>query len=703
MGEKETVKIRKLFFDRYLILYICAMPDKRHFSFIVQFMNVYHDLNQLPAFKNAVLTIGSFDGVHRGHQKLLDKINHLARDVEGESIVVTFHPHPRLVIYPKDDSLRLITTIDEKIAFLERFKVDNVVVVPFSVEFSQQSADEYIEKFLVEKFQPKHIVIGYDHRFGLNRQGDINYLKWHSERHGFEVIEIEKQEVEELAISSTKIRESLQKGNVKGATDLLNHYFTLTGTVVDGQKIGTNIGFPTANLEVTSAHKLVPPTGIYAVYVWHNGNRYKGMLYIGNRPTIARKGERSIEVNIFDFDKNIYGDKLRLEFVAFTRSDRKFDNLEQLKAQLQLDKEDSLKHLEKESAFIAPTTENEEASVAIVILNYNGREFLGTFLPSILASTYSNTQIYVADNGSDDSSIAYVQSMFPSVRIIDLEENHGFAKGYNLALEQVESDYYIILNSDVEVTPNWIEPIIELMERDRTVAACQPKILSYQEKTQFEHAGAAGGWIDKWGYPFCRGRVFNSVEQDEGQYDKTQEIFWASGAALFIRANLFHNIGGFDEDYFAHMEEIDLCWRLKRAGYKIMVRPKSVVYHVGGGTLAYENPRKTYLNFRNSLNTIAKNETRKRLLWLLPLRLVLDGLAGGLFLVKGQFKNIQAIVQAHWSFFPSLPQIREKRSKIREAIQKTSIGKPNMTAVYPKSIVWQYYIGRKKRFKDLGR
>ncbi|MEM9992135.1 MAG: riboflavin kinase, partial [Bacteroidota bacterium] len=557
------------------------------------------------------------------------------------------------------------------------------------------------EKFLVEKFQPKHIVIGYDHRFGLNRQGDINYLKWHTEKYGFEVVEIEKQEVEELAISSTKIRKALQEGDIGTATALLHHYFTLTGTVVHGQKIGTDIGFPTANLETTSPHKLVPPTGIYAVYVWHGDQRYEGMLYIGNRPTISQSNTRSIEVNIFDFDKDIYGDKLRLEFVDYIRANIKFDNLQQLQAQLQIDKVASLQRLKEETPLFEIVKKNIASSVAVVILNYNGRDFLGHFLPSVQASNYENLQIYVADNGSTDSSLPYVQSVFPDVRIIDLGENHGFANGYNLALQQIESDYYILLNSDVEVTPDWINPIVEIMDRDATIAACQPKILSYQRKEMFEHAGAAGGWLDQWAYPFCRGRIFTTVEVDKGQYNQTQEIFWASGAALCIRAKLFHAIGGFDKDFFAHMEEIDLCWRLKNAGYKIMIRPQSIVYHVGGGTLAYGNPRKTYLNFRNSLHMIIKNETRQRLLWLVPLRLILDGVAGILFLCKGQFANIWAIVRAHWSFFPSLRHARKRRAMVREVIEKTSISTTNLSAVYPKSIIWQYYFKRKKRFKDL--
>ena len=297
-------------------------------------MKVFNDLTDLPDFQNAVLTIGSFDGVHRGHQQILDRVKLLAQQHDGESIVVTFHPHPRLIVYPKDDSLRLITTIDEKVQLLRRYGIDNVVVVPFTVEFSQQSADEYIKNFLVDKFHPKHIVIGYDHRFGLNRQGDINYLKWHGEACGYEVVEIGQHEVEDIAVSSTKIRRALDAGEVDAAQRLMGHYFTLTGTVVHGNKIGKSLGFPTANLELAHKHKLLPPGGIYAVYAHHQGQRYGGMLYIGDRPTLQQYHNKTIEVNLFDFDKDIYGDKLQLELVKRTRDDAKFDNLEALSKRL---------------------------------------------------------------------------------------------------------------------------------------------------------------------------------------------------------------------------------------------------------------------------------------------------------------------------------------------------------------------------------
>jgi len=664
-------------------------------------MRVYNDLNDLPEFRNAVVTIGSFDGVHKGHQQILNQVKSLAQDIDGESVVITFHPHPRLVVYPKDDSLQLITSIDEKVSLLERYNIDNVVVVPFTVAFSQQSADEYIQKFLVEKFHPSYIVIGYDHRFGLNRQGDINYLKWHGPKSGYEVKEIARHDVEDIAVSSTKIRKALNEGRVEDARRLLGHHFLLTGTVEHGNKIGNQLGFPTANLKVSQLHKLIPPNGIYAVYVHHNKQRYGGMLYIGDRPTLKEHDNQTIEVNIFDFDKKVYGDKLQLELIRRIRDDQEFDNLEHLSQQLARDRE-STRQILKEKEAVQEKQAKAMPKVAVVILNYNGKAYLERFLPGVLKTTYENYEVIVADNGSTDDSLAFLAEQYPDMRTIDLKGNHGFAAGYNLAMQQVEAPYYVLLNSDVEVTPGWIGPIIELMERDPSVGACQPKILSYRERDRFEYAGAAGGWIDALGYPFCRGRIFAVTERDEGQYDDLQEIFWASGAAIFIRSRLFHGLKGFDPDYFAHSEEIDLCWRIKRAGYKVMARPRSVVYHVGGGTLDYNTPKKAYLNFRNSLYTLLKNEERSRLMWLLPLRVVLDGVAAMLFLWQRKFKHIRAIVDAHWHFFPNFQKTLRKRQEIRELVQKVSISEePNMAGRYQGSIVWQYYARGKKYFKNL--
>jgi len=665
-------------------------------------MKVFNHLNELPAFTNAVITIGSFDGVHQGHQKIIERVNQLADLIDGESVLITFHPHPRQVIYPKDDNLKLLTTIDEKVYLLEQYGVDNVVVVPFTPEFSQQSADEYIQDFLVEKFRPRYIVIGYDHRFGVGRSGDVNYLKAHGKRSGFDVITIEKQEVEDIAVSSSKIRRALDRAEIETANSLLDHPYSLTGTVDHGQKIGGSLGFPTANLEIKQQHKLIPPEGIYAVWVHHQKQRFGGMLYIGKRPTLREHNNRTIEVNIFDFNKTIYGDRLRLELVQYLRDDQRFKDLDALRAQLERDRQQAQLLLRSLSQAESKKKVEAKPSVAVVILNHNGKQYLQRFLPSVLASTYPNFRTVVADNGSTDGSLDFLHSAFPSVETLDLVDNHGYAAGYNLANTQVTADYLILLNSDVEVTPGWIEPMIDLMERDKSVAACQPKLKDHQHKELFEYAGGAGGWIDNLGYPFCRGRLFSVCEVDKGQYDSTQEIFWASGAALIIRSRLFEAIGGFDEEYFAHNEEIDLCWRLKRAGYKIMSRPRSVVYHLGGGTLPYDTPYKTYLNFRNTLFNLIKNEASPRLWWLLPLRTLMDGLAIMLFLAQGKFSQIGAIFRAHLWIWPNFFYLMRKRRESAEQIARTSIAdKPNYTGRYPGSIVWQFYARGKRSFRDL--
>lgn len=664
-------------------------------------MRVHRDLNELPDFSNAVITIGSFDGVHQGHQSIIEQVKQIATQYGGESVIITFHPHPRSIVFPKDTSLRLITTTEEKIELFERYQVDHLVIVPFTVEFSQMSADEYIEKFLVEKFHPKCIVIGYDHRFGLSRQGDINYLRWHSERFGYKVLEIEPRQVDDMTVSSTKIRKALESCEIKAAAHLMGHYFPLRGKVVKGQQIGRKIGFPTANLEVNERFKLVPPDGIYAVKVWLAEKDYRGMLYIGTRPTLTQYHNRTIEVNIFDFEQEIYEQDITLELVDFIRHDQKFEQLADLSKQLEKDRIAVEKVLlEANDDDFLPL--DHFPRVAVVILNYNGRAYLQRFLPNLLKSTYPNLEVIIADNASTDDSIEYLEEHFPQLRLIELPENYGYAGGYNEALRQVEGvDYYVLLNSDIEVSSGWMEPIIQIMEKDKNIAAAQPKILSFEQRDTFEYAGAAGGWMDTLGYPFCRGRIFHHTEKDEGQYNSTQEIFWATGAAMFIRAELFHKIGGFDPDYFAHAEEIDLCWRLKRAGYKIVVRPQSVVYHVGGGTLSYNTPRKTYLNFRNTLYTIYKNENAGKLLWLLPLRLVLDGLAAGLFLSQGRLDHIRAIVQAHWSFFPKLKELRQKRREAARRVEECRIQPENHQGRYQRSIAMDYFGRRKRRFEDL--
>ncbi|MEP7254513.1 MAG: glycosyltransferase family 2 protein [Ferruginibacter sp.] len=332
--------------------------------------------------------------------------------------------------------------------------------------------------------------------------------------------------------------------------------------------------------------------------------------------------------------------------------------------------------------------------VAIVILNWNGKQFLEKFLPSVTASAYLNKKIIVADNASTDDSLIFLQQQYPQVQIIQNNINGGFAKGYNTALKQVQADYYVLLNSDVEVTPDWIGPVIELMESDISIAACQPKILAYDNKNRFEYAGACGGWLDKFGYPFSRGRVFDECENDTGQYDMVQPCFWASGAAFFVRPSVYHELKGLDEFFFAHQEEIDLCWRMQLAGYKIYVQPASVVYHVGGGTLPRGNSRKTYLNFRNNLIMLAKNSSLGTALWKIPFRMLLDSISAWRGLLSGDSGYFVAIFKAHLHFTGWI--FRNRKYSVFPV--KTG-GKLN--GWYKGSVVWAYFIQKKKTFSEI--
>jgi GT2 family glycosyltransferase len=333
-------------------------------------------------------------------------------------------------------------------------------------------------------------------------------------------------------------------------------------------------------------------------------------------------------------------------------------------------------------------------SVAVVILNWNGKSFLQKFLPSVLASDYENLSVIVADNASTDNSISFLQQNFPRVKIVFNPINEGFSKGYNTALKQVTADYYILLNSDVKVNSGWIAPIILLMESNEKIAACQPKILSFKNKNQFEYAGASGGWIDFLGYPFNRGRVFDFCEIDHGQYNNSEEIFWATGAALFVRSSVFHELHGFDEYFFAHQEEIDLCWRMQRAGYKIYVEPASVVYHVGGGTLPMGDRRKIYLNFRNNLVMLSRNLPFYESVWKIPTRIFLDTIAAFQALVNGNFSTFISIESAHLDFLKWI--VFGKRGKRLHKIKMK-----NLKGVYTGSIVWKYFINKKKTFSEI--
>jgi GT2 family glycosyltransferase len=331
--------------------------------------------------------------------------------------------------------------------------------------------------------------------------------------------------------------------------------------------------------------------------------------------------------------------------------------------------------------------------ISIVILNWNGAHHLHRFLPAVIRTEYSRLEIVVADNGSTDDSLQLLRSEFPSIRVIELNKNHGFAQGYNLALREVTADYYMILNSDVEVDPNWISPMLSLLESDKRIAACQPKILSLQEPDRFDYAGAAGGWIDRYGYPFAKGRIFDYCETDQGQYDDSTPIFWASGAALFVRASVFHEVGGFDPYFFAHQEEIDLCWRIQQKGYAIYSCPKATVYHLGGGTLPRGNSLKTYLNFRNNHIMLFKNVTLGRKIWLIPLRFALDGISAWKGLLVGDPGYFWAIFRAHLSFLGWL----FTRSKPYWTVKKPS--RP-LQGLYNRNLVWAHFILGKKRFNE---
>ena len=334
--------------------------------------------------------------------------------------------------------------------------------------------------------------------------------------------------------------------------------------------------------------------------------------------------------------------------------------------------------------------------IAIVILNWNGAGLMQQFLPSVIQySQNTATDIIVADNGSTDNSLSILQTEFPTVKILDLKQNYGFARGYNEALKQVEADYFVILNSDVEVTSGWLDSPVQLMENDRSIAAVQPKILSYYQKTHFEYAGAAGGFIDRFGFPFCRGRIFNKVEADCGQYNDSIDIFWATGACMFVRAEYFNRADGFDADFWAHMEEIDLCWRLKNLGYRIVYTPESAVFHVGGGTLAYDNPKKLFLNFRNNLWLLYKNSPSEKLFPTIFLRLALDGLAALKLLTEFNLNGIRAVWKAHIQFYRAIPQLKAKRKALEVEPKVKTNGQLSS------SIVFQFYFRKRKRFSDI--
>jgi len=336
-------------------------------------------------------------------------------------------------------------------------------------------------------------------------------------------------------------------------------------------------------------------------------------------------------------------------------------------------------------------------TVTVVILNWNGKKWLETFLPYLIKTTYHAHKVLLVDNGSEDDSLTYVKDNFPQIEILALGQNYGFADGNNRAIPHIDTSYVALLNSDVEVTPGWLEPLVDALSKSANVAAVQPKICAYHQKTSFEYAGAAGGFLDWLGYPFCRGRVFDTLEPDKGQYDKPIEVFWATGACCLIRKTVIDEIGLFDPDFFAHMEEIDFCWRAQNFGYTIACRPDSIVYHVGGGTLPQGNPRKTYLNVRNNLAMLYKNLPQDKVLTYMGLRMLLDYVWGVKALLGGDLPTLGAIFRGHRDFFQYKTQWKQRRKTL---YQQRNIALPKI-GYYPKSIVWQYFVRGRKKWSEL--
>lgn len=336
-----------------------------------------------------------------------------------------------------------------------------------------------------------------------------------------------------------------------------------------------------------------------------------------------------------------------------------------------------------------------------MILSWNGKHMLEEYVPSVLASTYRDLEVIVADNHSTDGTIDMLADRFPAVRVIALEKNFGFAAGYNEALRQVNAEYVVLLNQDVEVTPGWLEPLVAVMDSDPRIAACQPKVKDLRDRNMFEYAGAAGGFMDALAYPFCRGRLFETVEEDTGQYNDTIDCAWASGAAMMVRADLYHRFAGLDADFTAHMEEIDLCWRWRNSGYRILCCPQSTVYHLGGASLARGNARKTFLNFRNNFIMLIKNERGGRLIYKIPVRFALDVVAALRFLFTGKGRHWWAVIRAHAQVIFWFGRWWRKHLRLRRLIAEHRVGPGNISGTIKGWLVWKYFIQGKKKFNQL--
>lgn len=662
--------------------------------YFCRIMNIFRDTDALPGFRNAVVTLGSFDGVHRGHQRILRRVCRLAREYDGESVVVTFDRHPRQVLSPAEASLRLLTSTQEKLRYLAEYGIDHVVVIPFTVEFSQMSPREYVERFLIGRLKPRCIVVGYDHRFGRDRQGNFHLLQTYANEGHFDLVQIPKQEIDHIAVSSTKIRNALLSGDLQKGNLLLHHPYRIAGKVVKGRAVGRALGYPTANVEPQDPAKLIPAPGVYAAHVHVEHATFAAMLYIGTRPTFEKQDNISVEVHLLDFNQEIYGEELEIDLIEFIRNDRVMEGPEALRMQIRRDE------TEIRACLANYVRSRNIPSVAIVALNYNGRDILQKYLPSFLKVTHQKLDIIVVDNGSDDGSAAYVEDEFPDVQVIRLARNYGYAEGYNQALANLDYDYYALVNTDVELTPHWLSRILHVMETDNTIGACQPKVRADRERDRFEYAGACGGFIDMFGYPFCAGRILHTTEEDTGQYDHLKKISWATGAAFVVRSEVFHNAGGFDGSYFAHQEEIDLSWTMQRMGYHIAVVPEAVVYHLGGATLGYDSPGKVFLNFRNNLTTITKHLSLAWMLCVLIARLFLDLSAAAHFLIRRQPANALAVLRAYPAFWMRLPATLARRSKLQRMVRTTRVG-PSQVQLYKGSILTDYYILGRKTYAEI--
>ncbi len=657
-------------------------------------LKVYFGLDQLPYFTEGVLTIGTFDGLHHGHRTIIKQVIKKAKEVNGESILMTFDPHPRKIVFPNDNSLKLLTTLTEKIKLLTETGLDNLVIVPFDIAFSQISPSQYVEQIIIESIMAKHVIIGYDHRFGLNRAGNFDFLKEYESKGLFSLIEIPEQQINDIKVSSSKIRNNLNRGNIQEANQQLSHPYIFTGQIKHGLKLASGLGYPTANINISQSDKLIPKHGTYAAECLLNGKVYNGMVYIGKSKTLHTSDRLSIEMNIFhQFDHEFYEEELEIRLLEYIRSDEKYASKEELLFNIDQDK------IACENFF---NLRDSQSLCTIAVLNYNGRKHIETYLPSLENSSSSSTDLLVIDNASTDNSLNYLRESHLDISLIELRENHGFAGGYNEGLTELSSKYVALVNSDLRGTDNWLDPIIELMENEPNVGAVQPKVLSDTTPDQFEYAGASGGFIDAYGFPFCRGRLFDQVEADHNQYDSIEEVFWTTGAAMVIRTDLFKSLGGFDASFFAHMEEIDLCWRIKGLGYKLKVVPQSTVYHLGGGTLDYSSPNKTFLNFRNNWLILLGNLESSQLIKVILVRMILDNVYIMKHILSGKLNHAMAIIKAHISVLKRIRATSAKR-RINSYHKNRSGKKSNMTGMYSLLLPWRYFVLGQKKFSELSK